>query len=367
MEDRTFTLRLSRTTWLALFGLGLALYATVALLPLLINVGLVLFLVLLLALLITPLAERLERHRLPRSWTVSGVLVLIVALFTFLVFQLVPLLVDSLRSLSFLAATLDPQLQAYLQDLDLDRFASESEGAAALGLISTLLSRAASIVGGTAGRLGAIFFTLFVLVVLVATLVNDPQIPRALRHFFVPQRHHTRVIYLTRRLSDGLARWFVAQLAISCYYIVSYAVVNTLLGVPYAVPISIIAGLLEFIPYLGGIIGLVLAVLAAATVSLEMVLWVVVTNAIIGGVCVYFVSPYFYARAINLPVGAVLLGLFIGGQIGGFFAALLTIPAVTMVMILLRELRPSPTSRTEAELAAQEAAAVPESLWESSS
>jgi predicted PurR-regulated permease PerM len=59
------------------------------------------------------------------------------------------------------------------------------------------------------------------------------------------------------------------------------------------------------------------------------------------------VSPYFYSRAINIPVGAVLLGLFIGGQVGGFFAALLTIPVVTMVMILLRELRPMPEHAAE--------------------
>jgi len=70
------------------------------------------------------------------------------------------------------------------------------------------------------------------------------------------------------------------------------------------------------------------------------VIWVVVTNTVIGSVAVYFVSPYFYSRAINIPVGAVLLGLFVGGQVGGFFAALLTIPVVTMVLILLRELRP---------------------------
>jgi predicted PurR-regulated permease PerM len=139
-------------------------------------------------------------------------------------------------------------------------------------------------------------------------------------------------------------------------------VVNTLIGVPFAMPISIIAGLLEFIPYLGGIIGLALSIMAAATVSVETVIWVVVTNSIIGSVAVYFVSPYFYARAINIPVGAVLLGLFIGGQVGGFFAALLTIPVVTMAMILLRELRPMSllSLRTAPATETDESPAIPE-------
>jgi predicted PurR-regulated permease PerM len=364
MKNRTITLHLSRNTWLALLGLGLALYAGIALLPLLINVGLLLFLAVLLALLISPLADRLERHKIPRGWTVTGVLLIIVALFTFLVFQLAPLLVNSLQALAMLANDLEPQIQVYLEDLlGVD---GEGLGGDALNIVSTVLSRAAGIVSGTAGQLGAIFFTLFVLVALVGTLVNQPQIARLLLHFFVPERYHKRAVRLTHSLSEGLARWFAAQLSITLYYVISYAVVNTLIGVPYALPISIIAGLLEFIPYLGGVAGLALSVMAAATVSIEKVIWVVVTNTIIGSVAVYFVSPYFYSRAINIPVGAVLLGLFVGGQVGGFFAALLTIPVVTMVLILLRELRPMslPTldiadEEEEAEAEAEDPAALP--------
>jgi predicted PurR-regulated permease PerM len=363
MKQRTITLRLSRNTWLALLGLGVALYVAISLLPLLINVVLLLFLAALLALLISPLADRLAAHKVPRGWTVTGVLLVIVAVFTFLVLQLVPLLVTSLRALSDLAATLGPDIQAYLPDLFRDSVPTDS--GAILGFVSNALSQAAGTVGGVAGQLGTIFFRLFVLVVLVATLVKEEEVRRSLLDFFVPQRHHAQVIRLTHRLSDGLERWFVAQLSISIYYILSYAVVNTLIGVPYALPISIIAGLLEFIPYLGGVVGLALSVLAAATVSLEAVILVVITNTIIGSVAVYFVSPFFYSRAINIPVAAVLLGLFIGGQLGGFFAALLTIPAVTVLLILLRELRPSAASamnelEEEAEAAAGEPARVSE-------
>jgi hypothetical protein len=63
----------SDSIWPAL-GLGLALYLAVAMLPLLINVGLLLFLVVLLALLISPLTDRRERRKIPRGWTVTGVL-----------------------------------------------------------------------------------------------------------------------------------------------------------------------------------------------------------------------------------------------------------------------------------------------------
>lgn len=339
MKHRTFTIRLTRDTWLALLGLGLALYAVVALLPLLLNVVLLLFLAVLLSLLIFPLANRLEQRKVPRGWTVSGVLLIIVAVFVFLIVQLVPLLVNSLTGLARLVENLGPRIEAMLPDLLGDGVAIQS--GAVFNLIRNAFTQASSIIGSIAGQLGSIFFTLFVLVVLVSTLVNQPQVSRSLLEFAVPQRHHARIIKLTQRLSEGLSRWFLAQLSISFYYIVAYSIINTILGVPFAFPIAIIAGLLEFIPYLGGLFGLGLSVLAAATVDTETVIWVIITNTIIGSVAVYFVSPFFYSRAINIPVAAVLLGLYIGGQVGGFFAALLTIPVVTMLIILLRELRPA--------------------------
>jgi predicted PurR-regulated permease PerM len=215
-------------------------------------------------------------------------------------------------------------------------------------MLTNVMLQAAGTIGNLAGRLGAGFFMLFVILVLVFTLVSNPEASRNLLRFFVPVRYHERVTSLTYSISEGLARWFFAQLSISGYYILAYGIVNTVLGIPFGIPIAIIAGLLEFIPYLGGIVGLILSALAAATLGTEAVIWILVTNTIIGSVCVYFVSPYFFARAINVPVAGILLGLFIGGQVGGFFAALLTIPVVTIVVILLRELRPQrvPVSNT---------------------
>lgn len=325
-------------TWLALFGLGLALFVAVPLLPVVGRVLMLFFFTALLALLINPLAVRLERYGIARGVTVSGVLAIVAGIVGLLVFQVVPILLSSIVALARRIERLAPELGIDLSALPLLNVMSD-EGRSLLGQAASMLEWAAGAAGNLAGQIGAAFFLIFVVVVMVFTLVGNPQTTHALLHAIVPPRHHERVITLTHSVSIGLARWFVAQMAISTYYIVAYAVVNTLLGVPFATPIAIISGLLEFIPYLGGIVGLALSVLAAATVSWETVLWVVITNVIIGSICVYLVSPFFYSRAINVPVAAVLLGLFIGGQIGGFLAALLTVPAVTIIVILIRELK----------------------------
>ncbi len=331
-------LEIPARTWLALFGLGVALYLVGPMLEIAGSVLILLFLTALLTMLIYPLAENLERRGIQRGLTVAGVLALIVALFSYLAFQILPLLTNSLASLSQLVGSLAPQLEGWL-DANLGTDIGEG-GASLIGFISSVLQQAGGMVGNLAARIGAIFWLLFVMIVLVFTLVGDATVRYWLLHFFVAERFRPAVIELTGKVSHGLARWFAAQLSISGYYIICYGIVNTILGIPFGIPIAIIAGLVEFVPYLGGIIGLVLSALAAATISTEAVIWIVVTNTIIGLAAVYFVSPFFYSRAINVPVAAILFGLYVGGQVGGFIAALLTVPVVTIITILLRELRP---------------------------
>ncbi|MCG8346943.1 MAG: AI-2E family transporter [Chloroflexales bacterium] len=324
-------MQITGRTWLALFGLGVALMLVEPLLPVVSSVAILLFLAALLSLLLYPLAEQFEQRGIRSGFTVAGVLVLVAIVFLLLALQVLPLFATTIDGLARLVATLGPRLESALSGLP---------SAELLNLAGGLLGNLAEGFAGLAGQIGAMVWMLFILIVLVFGLVTNDAVRTWLLRFFVPTRYQARVAALTRALSAGLTRWFGAQLAISGYYIVAYAAVNMVLGVPFAIPIAVIAGLLEFIPYLGGVVGLVLSVLAAATVSNTVVLWVLITNVIIGSVCVYFVSPFFYSRAINVPVSAILFGLFAGGQLGGFFAALLTIPVVTIITILIRELRP---------------------------
>ncbi len=327
---------ISVRTWLALLGLILTAYAVFNFMPVIISTLVLLFMAALLSLLISPAADKLSEYGVNRGLTVALVLGIIFTIMSYLVVQIFPLLVNSMDVL----VRLLPRASNMLDQLPGDLPFNPAEQV--LSFATALLQQISSQITSFLGSLGGLAFALFVLIVVVFTLVSDPAVPRNLMHWVLPQRFHQRTLDITAALSTGLSRWFFAQLAISGYYFLAYAIVNTILGVPFGIPIALLAGLLEFIPYLGGIVGLVLSVLAASTVGIETVIWVVITNTIIGAVCVYFVSPFFYSKAVELPVAAVLLGLFIGSQVGGFFPALLTIPIVTIIMILLRELRATP-------------------------
>jgi predicted PurR-regulated permease PerM len=85
---------------------------------------------------------------------------------------------------------------------------------------------------------------------------------------------------------------------------------------------------------------MLLSMLVAATVSPATVVLVLLVQAVLGSFCAYFLMPYLYARAIEVPAAAVLFGLFVGGQLGGFVTALITVPVITIIVIVMRTLRP---------------------------
>ncbi len=333
-------IEISRNTWFALFTLGLAFGMIYTFSSIIISIAVLLLLSALLALLINPLATWMEKRGIKRSMTVGGVLLLVVVAAAVMLLIIAPIVYSSLIALYSNLASVQDLLAPFLPDL------TTYDGSLTItSIVSNSLAYLGGAVGGVLGQVGATLFMLFVMVVLVFALVAEPSFSRGMLDLFVPVQYHARLIHLTDSVSSGLARWFVAQVAISFYYIVCYGIINVILGIPFALTIAVIGGVLEFIPYLGGIVGMALSVLAALSAGLgwTTILWLVILETIVGAVAVYFVAPYFFARAIKVQPALILLGLFVGGQIGGFLAALLTVPIITVIVVLVRELRTVPT------------------------
>jgi len=347
-------------TWLALLALALAVYAAIPLLPIVGSVATLLFFTTLLVLLINPLAMRLEQRGIKRRLTVAGALLLVLVIALLVVLAIMPVLANSFGGLADQIQHFIPELQASITSATGSASLGD-DSAPAVGFVAALLGQVADMGDSLPQQIGALFFALFVIVMLVFTFVGDPRAGRQMMALFVPTRHHVRLAELTPRVSDGLSRWFVAQALISFYYVITYSVTNAVLGVPYAWTIGTIAGLLEFIPYLGGLVGMLLSVLAAATVGPTTVILVLLVQAVIGGFGAYFLMPYLFGRAIAVPAAAILFGLFIGGQIGGFVTALITVPVITMIVIVVRTLRPdiAPTQEPPTVAAPAAAPAIP--------
>ncbi|HEY0817701.1 MAG TPA: AI-2E family transporter [Rhizobacter sp.] len=151
--------------------------------------------------------------------------------------------------------------------------------------------------------------------------------------------------------AKGLRGWLKGQAVSMAFVGVTTAAGLALLGVPLALAVGLLSGLLAFIPFFGAIAGGALAVMVAFIDGPQMALYVALLAVGIQQIEGNLLMPYVQRRTVSLPpvlgiVAAVVFGSLFG-LIGVFFAT----PLMTVAMILLRclyvedflEQRPSPS------------------------
>lgn len=110
------------------------------------------------------------------------------------------------------------------------------------------------------------------------------------------------------------------------------------LGMPSALALGLLAGLLEFIPFAGPIIAAIPAILIALAVSPELALWVTLLYVAIQQFEGNLLTPLVQQYAVDLP-GAVLLFSLIGfGSLFGTLGVILAAPLAVVMMVLVKRL-----------------------------
>lgn len=148
-------------------------------------------------------------------------------------------------------------------------------------------------------------------------------------------------------IETRLGLWVRGQLILMGAIGVSTAVAYSLLGLPGALLLGLIAALTEAIPIVGPLLGVIPALLVAATVSPELVLAVGAIYLVIQLVEGTVLVPMVMRNTIGISPLLVLVSLLVGGAVGGVVGALLAVPLAASGEIILSRLqaRTSPVAQ----------------------
>jgi len=155
---------------------------------------------------------------------------------------------------------------------------------------------------------------------------------------FVGQEGGRKIIEIIKKIESRLGQWLRAQLTL-CFIIGLASLIGlTLLGVKFALPLAILAGLLEIVPTLGPIVSAVPAVLIAWLTSPLLALAVMALYFIIQQLENALIVPQVMKKTIGLPPLVTFLSLLIGNRMAGLAGALLAIPFVLAAQVLIVEM-----------------------------
>lgn len=112
----------------------------------------------------------------------------------------------------------------------------------------------------------------------------------------------------------------------------------TLIGIPAALALGIIAGLLEFIPYIGPALGFIPMTVIALTISPQKALWVIGLYAVVQSLESSVVTPLLMKQMVKLPPALTLLFQTMMAALFGFLGLLLAVPILATAKVLVEEL-----------------------------
>ncbi len=107
------------------------------------------------------------------------------------------------------------------------------------------------------------------------------------------------------------------------------------IGLPYALTIGIIAGLLEAVPYVGPIITMILSVIVGLSVSPQTAILALVVALIVQFLENSIVVPRVMDRAVGVNAVVTLLALTIFGDLFGVLGALLAVPLAAVIQVFI--------------------------------
>lgn len=200
--------------------------------------------------------------------------------------------------------------------------------------VTTILGGALPILNSA---LGAVAGLLLVVVVGIYTAAR----PDLYRNGFlrlVPPAHRDRIGEALSRSEHTLRRWMIGTLINMVIVALLVLVGLWILGVPAAIALALIAGLLEFVPFIGPILAAVPAIAVALTVSPVTALWVAVLYTVVQQLEGDVIMPVVMRGAARLPPALTVLFQAFMAVIFGFLGLLLAVPILAVVMVMVETL-----------------------------
>lgn len=335
--------------WIGLFLLAIAVYFTIQFASLLLEVGGILFGAFLSSLAIRPLTDYLRKWHIPRWITIILIYIGIGAILSLLGFLLVPVVSNEINNLQAYSPALASNLVNRVEAIPLLSNMLPSPDTLTTNLAQRLTTVATTLVH-TLTSVGSFALDLLIVIILTFFFTLEPDLGKNLIMGYFPREAQEHYQPVMENLRKRLSAWVWAQLGIALYFSLAFSIGLKLLGVPFAFTIGLVGGVLEVIPYLGGVIALLLATLSALTLYPLLVLWVVIYYLVVIEIESHFVAPALYGRITGIHPAAVLIALLVGAKLGGILGLLFAIPITLILLTINDELQHRvKTSQAEAE------------------
>lgn len=290
-----------------------------------------------------PIADRLERMGFSRALSTAIITIFAILVFVIMALAVLPLLVQQTLALLNFA----PQLFRDLQGFLVDRFPSVMEEGSVLretivSLGDTIREKGGQLVNAALGSVASLLniVTLFLIVPVVAVyLLLDWDRMVAQIDDLLPLDHKPMLRKLAKDVDTVLAGFIRGMGSVCLILGTYYAVALWLVGLQFGLVVGVVAGLLTFIPYVGALVGGLLAIGLALFQFWNDWIWILVVWGIFqSGQFIEgnILTPRLVGGSVGLHPVWLLLALSVFGSLFGFIGLLVAVPLAAAIGVMAR-------------------------------
>lgn len=306
-----------------------------------------------LAYLADPLVDKLETYKIRRTLAVVMVFFVLSLLFFLVLLLVLPIFETQFKMflnrfpdyIDWFVTSLQPSLNQYL-DVDISVLEAErlktmvgshwnEAGGIIRAVIKAISQSGLFVIGWLA--------TLTLTPVITFYLLRDWDHIVAYIYDLLPRSNAPLISQLAQESDEMLGAFLRGQLLVMLSLGIIYSLGLWMVGVEFALLIGMFAGFLSFVPYLGFIVGVLVASLAVLfqTQDFVSVVLVFIVFAIAQAIEGVVLTPLMVGERIGLHPVTVIFAVLAGGQLFGFFGVLLALPVAAILAVIMRHLHDS--------------------------
>ncbi|MBP6989517.1 AI-2E family transporter [Candidatus Shapirobacteria bacterium] len=276
---------------------------------------------------LNPLVNWLQKFKIPRIISIILVYALIGSALSFSVAGIIPTLVEQLTNLI-------QSLPTLVENINLWGF-NTIDFSSQLKILENLPNNVAS----TALSIFSNVISIFIFFVITFYLLLERNnLDKHLVNIF-GSKNKSKALKISEHLEKRLGSWVGAELMLMFIIGILSYFGYALIGLNYALPLAIIAGLLEMIPNIGPTIASILAGLVGLIVSPLTALLAVVWGIIVQQLENNFIVPKIMKETVGINPLITILLIASGAELGGVVGAVIAVPVYLTIETVFRVLQ----------------------------
>ncbi|CAK8054769.1 AI-2E family transporter [Eupransor demetentiae] len=294
---------------------------------------------------ILKLVERIKIKdwQLPRPWAVIITFVFFLLVVVGAVMIFVPIILNEITNLIKAVPSLVNHARTWTTEIINSRWFERLNISVSSSDVQRNVSKyASSFVSITAGTLKTVLSTattvtinIFTIPIILFYMLNDSnRMVPALQKLFPAQRNE-QVADLAGQMDRTIERYISGQAVQMLFVGFSMSIGYGLVGLPYIWLLGFIAGVANIVPYVGPWIGVIPALIVAATMSWKQVVFVLIIMAIVQQVVGSIIYPKMIGNALKIHPLTIMLLLLGAGNIWGILGMILIVPVYAIARTVL--------------------------------